>query len=458
MKADTTKVVNSETIKVAAGQEGPAFQRRPCRRFRQEVPGVRVKLPYGRTGVETTLPDRQTTVVEPLHVPGVDDPLKLLCESLREPVHGKTLRDTVTHGQTVAVAVCGNAPAEPQLLMVQAVMAELADKVVPADVTVVVAGGRKDGRGLDAFAHRFSKMTPCPRVVYHDADDAEKLIWLGEHGRLVPVWLNRDWFESDIRITAGVVEPHAFAGFSGSPRLVAPGLVGAQTAISLHSPARVGHPAATWGNIRGNPVHEDMRAVVAAVGNVDFALDVLLNRDREIIVSFGGSLFHVHAEACRTAHELALCTVRGRYEVVVTSNMGYPGDRSLYECIPALVAAESVTKPGGTVVLVAECGDDIAGAGSSDILLGTKTADLSNRLQAHLTSDEGSAQALTKILSKVHVIVYSRHLDGGALAGIGVGHSSDVNSTISRLVMEAGPTARVCVLPEGGRTIPYRVG
>ena len=37
-------------------------------------------------------------------------------------------------------------------------------------------------------------------------------------------------------------------------------------------------------------MHDDIRAVVAAVGRVDFALDVVLNREQRIVEAFGGSL------------------------------------------------------------------------------------------------------------------------------------------------------------------------
>ena len=39
----------------------------------------------------------------------------------------------------------------------------------------------------------------------------------------VPVLLDREWVAADLRITTGFVEPHFFAGFSGGPKMVAPG-------------------------------------------------------------------------------------------------------------------------------------------------------------------------------------------------------------------------------------------
>src|SRR3712207_8929736 len=80
------------------------------------------------------------------------------------------------------------------------------------------------------------------RVVNHDARDRDTLTYLGEHGNGVPVWLNSEWIRADLRITTGFVEPHFFAGFSGGPKMVAPGLAGLDTVLTLHDASRIGHP------------------------------------------------------------------------------------------------------------------------------------------------------------------------------------------------------------------------
>ena len=83
------------------------------------------------------------------------------------------------------------------------------------------------------------------RIVNHDARDRAQLAWMGTFGAGVPVWLNREWTEADVRITTGFVEPHFFAGFSGGPKLVAPGLAALETVLVLHDASRIGDPRAT---------------------------------------------------------------------------------------------------------------------------------------------------------------------------------------------------------------------
>src|SRR5262249_58620960 len=126
-----------------------------------------------------------------------------------------------------------------------------------------------------------SKFARRCRVVCHDAREQASLVHTGDTRNGVRVLLNRQWVESDFKITTGFVEPHFFAGFSGGPKMVAPGLAGLDTVMTLHNAERIGHPKATWGITEGNPVHDDVREIARMTG-VDFALDVTLNRDQQI--------------------------------------------------------------------------------------------------------------------------------------------------------------------------------
>ena len=144
------------------------------------------------------------------------------------------------------------------------------------------------------------------RVVNHNALDDTSLQWCGHMAGDVPVWLNRAWLEADVRITTGFVEPHFFAGFSGGPKLAAPGLAGLETVLALHDARRIGHPSATWGITEGNPVHDAVRAIAERTG-VHFTLDVLLDRQHHIVRTFAGDLLVSHAAStARSAKAVAM--------------------------------------------------------------------------------------------------------------------------------------------------------
>ncbi len=120
---------------------------------------------------------------------------------------------------------------------------------------------------------------------------------------------------------------------------------------------------ATWGVTEGNPIHDDVREIARMVG-VHFAVDVTVNRDKHITKVFAGELFAEHREACDAARRDAMRAVPHAFDVVLTSNSGFPLDQNLYQAVKGLSAAARVVKPGGTIVIAGECRDGIPAHGS----------------------------------------------------------------------------------------------
>ena len=198
----------------------------------------------------------------------------------------------------------------------------------------------------------------------------------------MPVWLNRQWLDADVRITTGFVEPHFFAGFSGGPKMVAPGLAGLATTLVLHDARHIGHPNATWGITEGNPVHDDVREIARMTG-VTFALDVALNRDQAITRVFAGELLAEHAAACAHVKQTAMRSVTAPFDMVVTTNSGYPLDQNLYQAVKGMSAAACIVKPGGTIICAAECRDGIPDHGEYQDLLQRAPQACSTALSPH---------------------------------------------------------------------------
>ena len=210
------------------------------------------------------------------------------------------------------------------------------------------------------------------RVVNHDSRDR---LHAGpgrhERPRASPVLLNREWLAADVRITTGFVEPHFFAGFSGGPKMVAPGLAGLETVMTLHDAVRIGHPNATWGITEGNPIHDDVRAI-SQHGAAPLRGGRALNREQQITAAFAGELLTEHNAACAHAKDTAMREVPAPFDVVLTTNSGYPLDQNLYQAVKGMSAAAKIVKPGGTIVCAAECRDGLPIHGSYGAVLASQ--------------------------------------------------------------------------------------
>ena len=47
------------------------------------------------------------------------------------------------------------------------------------------------------------------------------------------------------------------------------------------------------------------------------------------------------------------------FDIVITTNSGYPLDLNLYQAVKGMSAASQVVKPGGAIIIAAECWDGI---------------------------------------------------------------------------------------------------
>jgi nickel-dependent lactate racemase len=422
---------------------------------------MQVALAFGDHGLKVNLP-QSATVVRPRNPKPVTDGAASLREALRHPVSGPPLREQVSPGMTVAISVCDATRAQPRKLVIPAILEELDGVVDFDDLVILIATGTHRANTPSELRSMFGdEVVDAVRIVNHDARDQNSMQWMGHFGNGVPVWLNREWCEADVRITTGFVEPHFFAGFSGGPKMVAPGLAALETVLKLHDASRIGDPRATWGVIHGNPVHDDIRAIAAGTG-VTFALDVVLDERQRIVQAFGGDLFPMHEAATVVARRIAMCPVSDLFDVVVTTGAGYPLDQNLYQSVKGMSAAHQIVRPGGTIICAAECRDGFPNHGSYRSLL--ISADSPQQLLADIAArndtipDQWQVQIQARIQATARVVMHSTYLTSAELADAHLEQTDDIESSVAVAMAAAGPEARLCVLPEGPQTIPYVKG
>src|SRR5215217_3907024 len=369
---------------------------------------MRLKLDYGTSGLDVDLPDIHVTVIEPIYRAPAPDPHATLLAAMHAPVDRPPLPAIIKPGQRIAISVCDVTRAQPRREMIAAIFAEL-PHVRREDVTILVATGtHRANTPLELEGMLGADIVRTCRVINHDGRNASTLQYIGRTSTGVEVRLNRDWLEADIRITTGFVEPHFFAGFSGGPKMVAPGLAGIETVLVLHDAVRIGHPNATWGVTEGNPIHDDVRAIARMV-RVDFAIDVTLNPDQRITEVFAGDLLTEHRAACLAAKRDAMRAVDRPFDVVLTTNSGFPLDQNLYQAVKGMSAAAKVVKAGGTIVCAAECRDGLPAHGSYGEVLRSQPSP--EKLLAMITApgysrpDQWQVQIQAQIQLKAAVLV-----------------------------------------------------
>jgi nickel-dependent lactate racemase len=295
------------------------------------------------------------------------------------------------------------------------------------------------------------------RILQHDAWATEGLVEIGRNRLGHRVHISRAYMEATVRVLTGFIEPHFFAGFSGGPKAVLPGLADAEAILDNHGPRMLAHPAATWAETDDNPVWLEMLEF-ARRSRPSFLLNVTLNRERQLTGVFAGDLTEAHragvAFACRTA----LQPVPRRFDVVISSNSGYPLDLNLYQAVKGMSAAARIVSQGGDIILAAECWDGIPAHGEYKRLLWE--ADSPETLLETVTApgfrcqDQWEAQIQAQVQRTARVHVYAGGLSDEELRRAHMIPCRSIEGTLAR-IREENPSATVAVLPDGPQTVPY---
>jgi nickel-dependent lactate racemase len=417
----------------------------------------RVELAYGRTGLSVDL--AAADVIEPRYLPGLVDEAAAVRQALRTPLHGRPLTEVVPRGATVGISVCDVTRPFPGRRILPVLLEEL-EACGAGPITLFVATGTHRRCTPDELREMLGgDVLAAVMVVQHDAFDTSRHRQVGKVlGSRTPALVEASFVEQAVRITTGFIEPHFFAGFSGGPKMVAPGLAALETVLDLHSAARIGDPCATWGITHGNPVHDAVRAIAADVG-VAFNLDVTLNRDHQLTNVFSGELFASHAAGCAFAHQTAMAPVAAAYDVVLTTNSGYPLDQNLYQTVKGMSAAAQIVKRGGSIVVASECSDGLpAHGGYADLLRQGLNPDafLAQLLApGFAVHDQWQVQVQAQIQLKASVYVKADGLSDQQIREAWLQPIDDVAEQVQACLDASGPGAHLAVLPQGPQTIPY---
>jgi nickel-dependent lactate racemase len=420
---------------------------------------MNVSLAYGRGSIKLELPDDRTTVIEPTHQPGLPDERVAVHTALDAPVAAPALRSWVNPATRIVVVHTDITRPTPN------------DRLIPWLLEYLeTAGARRENitllNGLGTHrpntrAELEQMLTPDVvaryRCINHEPENEEALMAFGTTRTGAPALLNRQLAAADLRIVTGFIEPHFFAGFSGGPKGIMPGVAGLRTVMSNHGAKNIGDPRSTFGVTGGNPIWEEMSDIALRVGP-SFLLNVALNERRQITGVFAGELIAAHRVGIEFVRASAMQRVQRQFDIVVTTNSGYPLDMNLYQAVKGMRAAELIVKDGGTVIIAAECSEGVPDGSPHDRLLRSVSdgETLLTKLQEPgFTWPEqwqGQIQSLIQRRAEVHL---HSSLNEATVRAAHLIPSPDIAATIRAKVAANGNGASIAVLPQGPLTIPY---
>jgi lactate racemase len=418
---------------------------------------MKITLAYGQTGLDVELPDN-SQVIRPAFVPGLPDENAAIRAALSMPLGSPPLHALVKKGDKVVVAHSDITRATPNERILPVLLAELeAAGVQREDITLLCAlGAHRRQTEAETRALLGDFIVEHYRCLQHDGHAGSALISLGETCFGHPVRLNRLLVEADFKILTGFIEPHLYAGFSGGPKCVLPGLAGSESVLSNHGVEMISHPNANWGITDGNPLWEEMMDMALRIGKA-FLLNVTLNEKRQITGVFAGDLRVAHRAGCEFMRQHVMVKVDAPFDVVLTTNSGYPLDQNVYQGAKGMRAAAQIVRPGGAILLAAECRDGLPD-GSHFARLLQRAGSLEGVWKMLAAPDFGEIdqwgiQIQAMIQKHADVYIHSGCLTDEQIRTALLFPAHDLAKTLQDLSARYGK--RMCVLPEGPQVIAY---
>jgi len=418
-----------------------------------------MKLKYGKEEVQLALPEKNILkILNSEEQEVLLNPEDKLANLLKNPMGSPSLKELIQQKRAEKILIIVNDITRPTPYEV--ILPPLLDElhkigIKKENIIFIIATGIHRSNSPEEIKEIFGKdIFLNYKFINHDCDNSN-LKYLGKLKSGNELWINPIISNSDFIITTGVIVPHYFAGFSGGRKSILPGISGRKTIEANHS--NMVHPNARSGNLKDNPVHQEMQEAAEKVG-IDFNINVVTNEHHKIIEIVAGELYKSWLKGVEVCKKTYLCPIKQKAEVVIASAGGYPKDINVYQAQKALDNAYQAIKPGGTIILLAECSEEY---GEDTFEKWIEEAnipdDIIKRLQKKFVLGGHKAYGIARVVKNVEVVILISSLPPDKVCKLFFIPMENISQAIEYVKDKYGEDFQAYILPSGNTVVPLLV-
>jgi nickel-dependent lactate racemase len=415
---------------------------------------MRLEMRYGTGTLPIEIPDKNVAKVleisDSIPLPDEDGAVR---EAIAEPIASPPLARIAKGRESACIVISDITRPVPNKVILPPMLATLEEAGIPREkITILIATGIHRPNN----AEELEIMVGCDimetyRIVNHFSQKPETHRYLGKTQNDTPVYINKTYLESDLKVITGLIEPHLMAGYSGGRKAICPGIASVETMKVMHGPELMEHPKSSVGILEGNPFHIEATKIALMAG-ADFNLNVAIDKERRITGVFAGDMVKSHRIGAAFVEEQAKVTLPAPADAVVVSSAGYPLDTTFYQAVKGLLTAVEIVKQGGSILLVAACSEGIGSKPFTDLIF--KTDDLTAFVQglynpANFVIDQWQLEELAKVARKADIYFYTDGIPYHQRAKLFVYPLKNVQEGIEEFLERYGENAQIAVIPEG---------
>lgn len=416
---------------------------------------MEIRVPYGHSFLTATFPDHiGVDIIEAPEVPPAADPLGIVHKALENLLGNVTWSD-FANVHSVAIAISDKTRPVPHHQLLPPLMEHLAAIGIPdSAITFYIAVGAHPPMTPDEFPNILpNDIHRRYKVVSHNAEDDDLLLDLGKTYNGTPVWSNKGYVNSDLKIVVGNIEPHQFAGFSGGVKTAAIGLSALKTINFNH--ALMTHPDSQIGKYETNPARQDIEEIGKKI-IVHIALNSILNQSRQIVRVLAGDPVAVMQAGIPLSRQICQVGVESEYSLMISSPGGYPKDINLYQAQKGLSHAALIMRPGGTVILVAACPEGTGSPHYEEWMHGKQSyEDVLQSFKAEgFRIGPHKAYQIARDASKLR-LMFCSGMDETFASALLLNPIGNFQTAVDLALADLQPGDHVGILPHASSTIPY---
>jgi nickel-dependent lactate racemase len=420
-----------------------------------------VTIPFGGKPLHFDVPQANLSqVLSPNSAQPVADLDAAIGEALANPIDQPPIEEWVRSDDRVMIVCDDNTRLTPAGRMIPPLLARLNRAGVPdSRIACIMALGTHRYMSAEEMRVKVGdEVAARIRVFNHEWRTPEKLVDLGRSARGTPLQVNREVAAADVVIGLGGIVPHHIPGYSGSSKIIQPGVCGPRTTAETHMLACEGGGDSFLG-IEDNPVRRDMDDMAKRVG-MRSIFNVVMDSAGRICGLFCGEMRSAFArgiELARRIYGVPFCEIP---DIVVANS--YPCDLDFWQAHKAQYPAQRMVRPGGVIVVCTPSPEGVSPV-HADLLDYTAwpSAEIKNAYRAgRITNGVAAALAVAwaKVREKAQVITFSPGIRPEHKARLGHTHAPSLQWAVDEALRRQGRHARLAVLTHAPDMLPIAEG
>lgn len=295
--------------------------------------------------------------------------------ALDHPYDSKRLSECIQPNETVCIIISDITRASQRMwVYLPFLIKELETAGVPDEnIFFLSANGTHRAQTEDEHRTLLGDLYDRFQIFDHCGCDSASVQSVGITQYANEIKLNRKALAADHIILTGAILFHDLAGFGGGRKSLLPGIAATECIQRNHRLALIGddgeiHPEVGSGKMENNPLNLEMQEVADWI-KPTFILNVAIGGDGRISQAFAGHYRSAHEAGQRFVSQQDGQWINTQADLVIGSAGGYPKDINLYQSTKAISNLVNGVRPGGTLLLFAECREGFGYHEMSDVLL-----------------------------------------------------------------------------------------